>query len=252
MISLYRFVGVLALLLFLGQPLTAAACTPDWCMTHNHLQYALVLGTVLRIDGTVADIAVSEVLTGAPIYGTIRVHETHIHPEWNKLKPFDYVYVSVNKEGIEYNLAYDIRRVTSLDTPRLKLIPAPRFPEEAALQWWINYGGDYGNIGFVGNTAYVIDTHMRCVQIYPTNAFAVSLKRLQKERTGCLSLALVSDIQLPLDREKTPVPPTDAQWFYQNHQDFVTDVAWLAALFSVLLILLFSLRKRREHTGYIV
>ncbi len=232
-------------------PLRANACTPDWCMTHNHLQYALVLGMVTRVDGTVADIAVNEVLMGNPVFGTIRVHKTRPHPEWNKLKPYDYVYVSVNKEGVEYNLAYDIRRVTSLDTPRLKFIPEPQYPEEAALQWWINYGGDYGNIGFVGNTAYAIDARMRCTQIYPTSALAISLKTLQKERTGCLSLVLAADSQLPLERQKTPVPLGDVRWFYENHKDFVLDVAWLVLLFTTLLAILCILRHRRAAKGYI-
>lgn len=240
------------LLLGLARPLSATACTPDWCMTHNHLQYALVLGMVMRINGTVADIAVSEVLTGNPVFGTIRVHETHPHPVWGTLKPYDYVYVSVNKEGIEYNLAYDIHKVTSLDTPRLKLVPEPTYPEEAAFQWWINYGGNYDDIGFVGKTAFVRDAHLHCLQIYPANAFAVSLETLQKERTGCLSLTLAGDAQLPLERQKTPAPKSDERLFYENHKDFVAEVAWLILLFSVLLVIFSAMRARRAAKGYIV
>ena len=245
-------VFTLVLILALARPLTAAACTPDWCMTHNHLQYALVLGMVMRINGSGADIAVSEVLTGKPVFGTIRVHKDHPHPVWDTLKPYDYVYVSVNKEGVEYNRAHDIHKVTSLDAPRLKFIPEPQSPEEAALQWWINYGGDYGNIGFVGNTAYVRDVSMHCIQIYPTNALAISLKALQKERTGCLNLSLVADSQLPLERQKTPAPPSSKRLFYENHKDFVMEVASLVLLFSILLVVFSSMRAKRAAKGYIV
>lgn len=148
---------------------TVYAMDTLYALTHG-AQYALALGEVTEIDAGLAKINIKEIISGRalPDLISVKIPGDFLPESEPKIKPNDYVVLSINKEENEYVIAMGYYKVTGLDIKTLEILEGP-LPQGdlAALQWYVNSGGVENDFYFIGTNAYVRYSDGSTTMIYP-------------------------------------------------------------------------------------